>query len=100
MIDGFIVREMFRRCSYDPKVIQRVKDAISIGMCGSKMGTNGKSAPMVQILWDHYKTTGFLSTRIFDYLFHDTMGLVDMQVIFDLIDTLPAKPFQMVSVHD
>lgn len=99
-VDALIVREMFRRCSYDPKVIQRVKDLIFIGMYGSKMGTNGKSAPMVQILWDHYKTTGFLSTRIFDYLFHDTMGLVDMQVIFDLIDTLPAQPFQMVSVHD
>ena len=96
MIDGFIVREMFRRCSYDPKTITRVKDLLAM----QAVGTNGKSAPMVQILWDHYKTTGFLSTRIFDYLFHDTMGLVDMQVIFDLIDTLPAKPFQMVSVHD
>lgn len=98
MIDGFIVREMFRRCSYDPKVIQRVEELLIIGPVG--MGTTGKSAKMVQTLWDHYKTTGFLSTRIFDYLFHDTMGLVDMQVIFDLIDTLPAKPFQMVSVHD
>jgi hypothetical protein len=99
-VDALIVREMFRRCSYDPKVIQRVKDLIAVGMYGSAMKTTGKSAPMVQTLWDHYKKTGFLSTRIFDYLHADTMGLVDPQVIFDLIDTLPAKPFEMVSVHD
>ena len=95
-VDGFIVREMFRRCSYDPKTITRVKDLLSM----VTVGTTGKSAPMVQILWDHYKKTGFLSTRIFDYLFHDTMGLVDYTTIKNLIDTLPAKPFQMVSVHD
>ena len=95
-VDGFIVREMFRRCSYDPKIIQRVKDLIIL----NASGTNGRSAKMVQILWNHYKTTGFLSTRIFDYLHADTMGLVDPLIISDLIDTLPAKPFQMVSVHD
>ena len=98
MIDGLIVREMFRRCSYDPKVIQRVKDLLIIGPVGT--GTTGKSAKMVQTLWDHYKVTGFLSTRIFDYLYADTIRLVDHAVIQDLIDTLPAKPFQMVSVHD
>ena len=95
-VDGFIVREMFRRCSYDFRVIQRVKDLLAI----QATGTSGKSEEMVLILWDHYKKTGFLSTRIFDYLFHDTIGLVDHQVIQDLINTLPAKPFQMVSVHD
>lgn len=95
-VDGFIVREMFRRCSYDLKVIQRVKDLLSV----VAVGTTGKSAPMVQTLWSHYKATGFLSTRIFDYLFHDTMGLVDYTTIKNLIDTLPAQPFEMVSVHD
>jgi hypothetical protein len=95
-IDGMIVREMFRRCSYDPKVIQRVKDALFRGANGH----TGKSAPMVITLWDHFQKTGFLSTRIFDYLFDDTMGLVHPEIIQVLIDQLPAKPFQMVSVHD
>jgi len=95
-IDGMIVREMFRRCSYDPKTITRVKDLLNVGA----NGTNGKSGPMVQTLWTHYKETGFLSTRIFDYLFHDTIGLVDQATIKALIDTFPAQPFDMVSVHD
>jgi hypothetical protein len=95
-IDGLIVREMFRRCSYDPKIITRVKDLLIMGA----NGTTGKSGPMVQKLWDHYRATGFLSTRIFDYLFHDTMGLVDATAIERLIGTLPDQPFEMVSVHD
>jgi len=95
-IDGMIVREMFRRCSYDPKTITRVNDLLIVGA----NGTNGKSGPMVQTLWNHYTETGFLSTRIFDYLFHDTIGLVDQTIIKALIDTLPAQPFDMVSVHD
>lgn len=99
-VDGMIVREMFRRCSYDLKIIQRIKDLISVAMYGSSMGIDGKSAKMVQTLWSHYKQTGFLSTRIFDYLYADTIGLVDVQIILDLIETLPKKPFQMVSVHD
>jgi hypothetical protein len=95
-IDGMIVREMFRRCSYDLKTITRVKDLLAM----KAVGTTGKSASMVQTLWSHYKATGFLSTRIFDYLFHDTMGLVDFTTIKNLIDTLPAQPFEMISVHD
>lgn len=95
-IDGLIVREMFRRCSYDPKIITHVKDLL----WKEAKGTTGKSAAMVQTLWSHYKETGFLSTRIFDYLHEDTMGLVDKHVILDLINTLPSKPFEMVSVHD
>lgn len=95
-VDGFIVREMFRRCSYDPKVITRVKDAIFKG----SNGTSGKSAKMVQTLWDHHKETGILSVRILDYLYDDTMGLVNYPTIKFLIDTLPAQPFEMVSVHD
>lgn len=95
-VDGLIVREMFRRCSYDPKTITRVKDLLYI----KASGTSGKSGEMVTKLWDHYRATGFLSTRIFDYLHADTMGLVDHSTICALIDTLPAQPFEMVSVHD
>lgn len=95
-IDGMIVREMFRRCSYNPKTITRVKDLLFT----EASGTKGKSSEMVQKLWSHYKTTGFLSTRIFDYLFEDTMGHIDPKKIKELIESLPDQPFEMVSVHD
>jgi hypothetical protein len=96
-VDGMIVREMYRRCQYDIKTMQRVLELIANGVTGE---TNGKSAPMVQILWDLYLESGFLSVRILDYLYEDTCGLVDMQIIQDLIVTMPHTPFQLVTVHD
>jgi hypothetical protein len=63
-------------------------------------GTDGKSADMVQTLWSHYEECGFLSVRILDYLFEDTIGLVDPLVIAKLIQSLPNQSFELVCVHD
>ncbi len=93
-IDGFIVREMFRRCSYNKKTITRVINSLD------HIGTVGKSAHKVRQLWDHYQKSGFLSLRILDYLYEDTMGLVDSLIIGRLIKELPQEPFDLVSVHD
>jgi len=95
-IDGMIVREMYRRCQFNPKNIERILDLIQIGANGK----DGKSADIVQTLWSHYERTGFLSVRILDFLHHDTMGLIDPVVIAELITTLPLKSFELVCVHD
>lgn len=96
-VDGMIVREMYRRCQYDIKTMQRVLGLIAKGVTG---GTTGRSAAMVQTLWELYQESGFLSVRILDYLYEDTCGLVDMKIIQDLIITMPHVPFQLVTVHD
>lgn len=96
-VDGMIVREMYRRCQYDLNTMQRVLELIAEGVTG---GTTGKSAAMVQTLWELYQESGFLSVRILDYLYEDTCGLVDMQIIQDLVVTMPHVPFQLVTVHD
>ena len=96
-VDGMIVREMYRRCQYDLNTMQRVLGLIAEGVTD---GTTGKSAAMVQSLWELYQESGFLSVRILDYLYEDTCGLVDMQIIQDLIVTMPHVPFQLVTVHD
>lgn len=95
-VDGMIVREMYRRCQFDPKTIERILDLIQIGA----KGKDGKSAEMVNTLWGYYQETGFLSVRILDFLHHDTMGLVDPVVIAELINTLPLRSFELVCVHD
>ena len=97
MIDGFIVREMARRCMYN---VNRVLQILELIKERKTHGTGGKSAPMVQTLWEQFKRTGFLSARILDHLYEDTMGLVDAGHILDLIASLPMKPFQMVTNHD
>lgn len=96
MIDGMIVREMYRRCQHDQAIITRVYQAIKAG----NFTCDGKSAEMVNTLWQNYLESGFLSVRILDYLYDDTLGLVDEDVIIDLIKSMPAQPFQLVTVHD
>lgn len=95
-IDGMVVREMYRRCQFDATVTVRVANLIMEG----KNGTTGKSAPKVEALWKLYLESGFLSCRILDYLFDDTIGIVDPLVVAKLIQSLPQQSFQLVTVHD
>jgi len=95
-IDGMIVREMFRRCQFNTNTVTRVINLIVDG----KNGTTGRSAEKVKDLWNSYQESGFLSVRILDYLFEDTIGLVDTVIIAKMIQAMPQKSFQLVSVHD
>lgn len=99
-IDGMIVREMVLRCGFDPLHINYLMDTMEgkYGACGTR--TTEEDDIKVQTLWDHYKDSGFLSARILQYLTQENIGLVDRVVIFDLIASLPKKPFDVISVHD
>lgn len=97
-LDGYIVREMMRRCSYDPAVVADLKNALRFG---KGTGSNRHKDRMVKTLWNLSKVYGILSARIFDYLDMDNMDLIDdRQKVIDLIATLPAKPFWMLANHD
>lgn len=96
-IDGMVVREMMRRCNFDA---ERVKELHQMLYTGKAMTSEVKDNQLVQILWDHYIKTGFLSARILDVLHHDNVHRVNQKVIKDLLETLPKKPFQLLAVHD
>lgn len=97
-IDGMIVREMYRRCSFDPDRIMQIYDIIMVEAKGKRL----KHADdfMVQTLWQHYERTGFLSARILDHLRMDNAGLVDLARIEKLLLSLPLKPFELIAIHD
>lgn len=96
-IDGMLVREMARRCNYNINTIQNVR-----GILGDKKNFSDKTEndKKVITLWDHYKDSGFLSARILNHITSDNNGHVNENVIFDLINSLPKKPFEIISVHD
>lgn len=96
-IDGMIVREMTRRCDYDPEIIDRVRKAIKLPRVADRYSRDGK---MVRALWGNYIRTGYLSARILDYLNDKTIGLVKAGPILELLDSLPEKPFKVISIHD
>lgn len=97
-IDGMVVREMFRRCMFDPRVITQVIESIQSPTEYNKEAHNSQ---MVRDLWEHFKITGFLSVRILDFIRPDNISIIDdVLEIGKLIQSLPEQPFNVVSVHD
>lgn len=97
-IDGFIVREIVRRCSFNPQQIKEVKDAIL-----SEQKDFSEYRPkdkMLKKLISNYKKTRILSARIFDYIDIFNNGWVDNIPVMELIDSLPTKPFNVITIHD
>jgi hypothetical protein len=97
-LDGLIVREMTRRCDYDPNKVAAIRGIIEQGKRGTRNQTENDQ--MVLILWEHFKLSGYLSARILDYLEADNIGHVSAKEILKLLDSLPDKPFKVVSIHD
>lgn len=93
-VDGFINREIFRRCMFNEERNQKIIYALN------SKEVHGATKMDVKLMWSHYLASGFLSVRILDYLTEDTMGLVDPMVIALMIQSLPEKSFDLVSIHD
>jgi hypothetical protein len=98
-IDGMIVRELGRRCMYDRTRVQRIYTLLAEGNFGNPDDSPAE-AEMVRTLWDNYTRSGYLSARIIDHLDENTLSLVNSSDIQELLDSLPFKPFTIVSVHD
>lgn len=97
-IDGMIVRELTRRCDYDPVEIKKLRILLNGSVFAKNTSTDQDK--MVVTLWNLYKSTGYLSARILQYLNADNLGHVDKGTITDLLDSLPEKPFKVISIHD
>jgi len=98
-VDGMVVREMLRRCSYNAHHIQCIDDALHGVTKDYKINVYNKHE-MTETLWRNYIMSGFLSARILDYLDSDTLMRVDNMVITNLINSMPDYSFSMVTVHD
>lgn len=96
-VDGMIVRELVLRTGYDAERMHYVRDIIEGRACAQLLEGDDE---LVKTLWQHYLDCGFLSARILSYLTAGNMHLVDGNVILDLLDSLPKKPFKVISVHD
>lgn len=97
-LDGMVVREMVRRCNYDASRIKYAQAAIN----GEHVTfvDEDNNVEMVLKLWELYRQSGYLSARILNHIDSTTVLLVDIPVVQELIDSLPAKPFQIMTIHD
>lgn len=98
-IDGMVVKEMSRRCSYDLDKVLELMELLTTEIAYRPL-LNRPKDQLVQTLWDHYQRTGFLSARIIELLDADNLLLVDREVIRKMLLSMPEKPFPIMSVHD
>lgn len=97
-IDGMIVREMVRRCMYNRGTIIRVLNALNES---EWVEMDEEDEEMVATLWSLYRKTGYLSARILDHIGSNNLHYIDdVDAIHELIDSLPAKPFELITIHD
>ena len=100
-IDGMIIREISRRCNYDPTLVAQVRKIADFALHGAGgHRTTTDNDQLVLTLWNHYQESGYLSARILDHLELENFGHVDALDIIELIESLPQRPFKVVSVHD
>ena len=98
-IDGMIVREMGRRCTYDR---QKVKDLLFLLAAGSRAKPS-RMRPQddrLETILMHYVRTGYLSARVIDLLDPINIGMIGPDALFGLLNTLPDAPFEVLTVHD
>lgn len=98
-LDGMVVREMSRRCSYDPAKAEALLKLLD-RPTSDRPNTRSPNHDLVEQLWNHYTISGFLSARILELIDEDNIHLVDKAVIAGMVLTLPDQPFPMISVHD
>lgn len=102
-IDGMIVREIVNRAMIPRERVKEVKHIINNMLQGREyeLEFDENVANKLIAIWDNYKQSGFLSSRILHYIFTDTAYYIDdPQAVLDLINTLPERSFEVIAVHD
>lgn len=99
-LDALVVREMARRCNYNPTKVERIRALLNDPSKWTHGTAFGQDGQLLLALLQRYKASGYLSARILDCIHEHTAHLVPCDVVLELIASLPAKPFEVYSVHD
>lgn len=96
-VDALVVREMTRRCMYHQPTIDFIVNFLD-GKTEKRL--ESKDDLMVATMAKHHAESGYLSARILEHLNPGNAGHIDEDLIWELLDSLPKKPFNILSIHD
>ncbi len=107
-IDGFIVREMHRRCNYDIDKVRDASDFIYKTMHYLKSPNadinTRNDIPEIKYYYDQYKRSGVVSLAILPYIEKYKFDQLDSKYLEKLLHILAGmlqySPFELVTVHD
>ena len=99
-IDGFIVREMTRRCNYDKEELLTVKDMLSKSLA-SPRNNQRTTVPMYEkLFWKHgFASLACSSTMLASGIngYSDTFKVIMLELINDVLEY---ESFEMLQIHD
>lgn len=90
-VDAMVVREMQRRCSMTKVGQMQIME-------GKR--TTAEDHAMVEVLWEHYQQSGFLSSRILHFMGSEHNPLIFSVPVQQLLNSLPQRAFKLITIHD
>ena len=115
-VDGYVVRELARRCMHDVAKKTRVLAATSSLIKSGANRTRGhvnrrrdsaerERDRMLEVLLEHYRYAKMMSARILDYVDLDNIAMVAaepgaLEMLYSILSSMPATTFPVISVHD
>lgn len=101
-VDGYIVRELLRRCYYDADVIQNAYSLLHCKNAG-KVSTRSKDLQLLRLI-ELSERTNMVSVRMLDYIDECNAGIIPSnirEVIMRIVRTMQMhKSFPVVTIHD
>lgn len=100
-IDGMVVREMGRRCNFDATKLTDMHLMLHTET-GGKSTLRQQDLELLRLL-ECTDASGFMSLVIAEYLDESNLGHLSpahRQQLITLIESLPAKPFHLLAIHD
>jgi len=104
-IDGMIVREIVRRCSFDSAQVDKVLKTcdVAIKRKARRRTTSGLGRPkdiLLKRVWERAVASGFLSARVLELIDENNINIVSAHKVRELIYTMPVDSFQVLTIHD
>ena len=102
-VDGMLVREILRRCNFEPSMKVRAMEACVNYQDFSVSSGSTTNLSMVGKLLAHFDKTGFLSARIIDHVTTENIAMLSPEqneALWELLESMPKNPFKVLSIHD
>ena len=104
-VDGMVVREMGRRCMFKPAVVAQLMELCLTAPTHVDVEFKPVLEDDIQLdnLLGHYRISGFLSARVMEFTNARNFYILSMEereALWKLLDSLPKKPFNILTTHD
>ena len=97
-LDGMVVRELTARCNYNAKHVTNLRKwALSNVRNISRKRSKDKTLARLLV---NARYSQYYPVRMLSFIDKRNIGLVDRTELLEMLNSLPIKPFEILSIHD